>query len=111
VNGATHFVYLLRCADGTLYAGYARDPDARERVHNAGRGAKYTAGRRPVQLVFFQAYGSIGDALRAERRLKRQTRLEKEALVARHAESHGGDPFTAIGGSSASRRRSAQSAC
>ena len=90
VNAATHFVYMLRCADGTLYSGYARDPKARERVHNAGRGAKYTAGRRPVHLVFVQAHGSIGDALRAERRLKRQTRVEKEALVARHAEGDGG---------------------
>lgn len=80
----THFVYMLRCADGTLYTGYARDAEAREKVHNAGRGAKYTAGRRPVVLVFFKAYDSIGDALRAERHLKRQTREKKEALVTQH---------------------------
>ena len=47
-----HFVYIVRCADGTLYTGYARDPRARERAHNSGRGAKYTAGRRPVLLVY-----------------------------------------------------------
>jgi len=109
VNDAPHFVYLLRCADGTLYAGYARDPDARVRMHNAGRGAKYTVGRRPVQLVFFHRYGSIGDALRAEHRLKRQTRVAKEALVARHAEGRAGDTPPAISGSTASRPRSARS--
>jgi putative endonuclease len=47
-----HFVYIVRCADGTLYTGYTRDPRARERAHNSGRGAKYTAGRRPVRLVY-----------------------------------------------------------
>ena len=51
-----HFVYIVRCADGTLYTGYARDPRARERTHNSGRGAKYTAGRRPVRLVYQEAF-------------------------------------------------------
>ena len=46
-----HFVYMVRCADGTLYTGYARDPRRREQVHNSGRGAHYTACRRPVHLV------------------------------------------------------------
>ena len=58
-----HFVYIVRCADGTLYTGYARDPIARERAHNTGRGAKYTAGRRPVQLVYQEAFRSAGKAL------------------------------------------------
>jgi putative endonuclease len=78
-----HFVYIVRCADGTLYTGYARDPDAREKVHNNGRGARYTAGRRPVRLVYWESFESIGDALRRERQLKRLRRARKEALLNR----------------------------
>jgi predicted GIY-YIG superfamily endonuclease len=78
-----HFVYIVRCADGTLYTGYARDPHARERLHNRGRGARYTAGRRPVSLVYWEQCQSIGDALRRERQLKRLRREGKEALLNR----------------------------
>lgn len=77
-----HFVYIVRCADGTLYTGYARDPQKREEVHNDGRGARYTAGRRPVRLVYFEACGSAGEALRREYRLKRWSRARKESLIA-----------------------------
>ncbi len=76
-----HFVYIVRCADGTLYTGYARDPDARARAHNAGRGARYTAGRRPVVLVYAEPCASLGNALRRERQLKRLTRARKESLI------------------------------
>jgi CheY-like chemotaxis protein/predicted GIY-YIG superfamily endonuclease len=76
-------VYIVRCADGTLYTGYARDPQAREKAHNEGRGAKYTAGRRPVALVYSEACESAGDALRRERQLKRESRAAKEALIRR----------------------------
>jgi putative endonuclease len=75
-------VYIVRCADGTLYTGYARDPRARENAHNRGRGARYTAGRRPVALVYSEAFESIGDALRRERQLKRLRRARKEAMIA-----------------------------
>lgn len=77
-----HYVYILRCADGTLYTGYARDPYAREAAHNAGRGARYTSGRRPVCLVYVEARPSHGDALRREREIKRSSRAEKRALIA-----------------------------
>ena len=76
-----HFVYIVRCADGTLYTGYARDPIIRVRAHNSGRGAKYTAGRRPVRLVYQQAFRSIGRALAREYAVKQLTRAQKEALV------------------------------
>ena len=76
-----HFVYIVRCADGTLYTGYARDPRARERVHNSGRGAKYTAGRRPVRLVYQEAFRSVGKALAREYAVKQLTRAQKDALV------------------------------
>jgi putative endonuclease len=77
-----HFAYIVRCADGTLYTGYARDPVKRAEAHNAGKGARYTAGRRPVALVYWEAFQSVGDALRRERQLKRLRRTVKEALIA-----------------------------
>ncbi|MGB7219995.1 MAG: GIY-YIG nuclease family protein [Vicinamibacterales bacterium] len=80
-----HFVYIVRCADGTLYTGYARDPCKRVHIHNAGRGARYTSGRRPVALVFVERCTSIGAALRREHQLKRWSRTRKEALIARAA--------------------------
>lgn len=76
------FVYILRCADGTLYTGCARDPRAREEAHNKGRGARYTSGRRPVSLVYAEECNSPGEALRREHQVKRWTRAKKEALIA-----------------------------
>ena len=75
------FVYLLRCADGTLYAGSTTDVEARARAHNGGRGARYTSGRRPVELVYREACESRSAALRREHALKRLTRSEKETLI------------------------------
>jgi putative endonuclease len=82
-SASVHFVYIVRCADGTLYTGYARDPGGRAEVHNTGRGARYTAGRRPVQLVYSETFETHGDALRRERQIKRLPRTGKEALIAR----------------------------
>lgn len=75
-----HFAYLLRCADNTFYAGSTNDLQAREARHNAGRGGKYTAGRRPVQIVFSESFESQREAMARERELKKLTREEKEAL-------------------------------
>ena len=76
-----HHVYIVRCADGSLYTGYAKDPEKRVGQHNARRGAKYTAGRRPVCLVYTEAFRSRGAALSREIELKRWTRQKKEALL------------------------------
>jgi putative endonuclease len=76
-----HFVYMVRCSDGTLYTGYARDPQKREQVHNTGRGAKYTSRRRPVSLVYSEACASLSEALKREHTLKSLSRGEKEALL------------------------------
>ena len=81
-NPLVHFVYIVRCADGTLYTGHALDPQEREKMHNAGRGAHYTACRRPVVLVYAESFESRGDALKREHQLKRCTRAMKEALIA-----------------------------
>jgi putative endonuclease len=72
---------MLRCADGTLYTGYTINLKARVVAHNAGRGAKYTRGRRPVALVYSRGFRSIGKALAREYALKQLTRAEKEALI------------------------------
>jgi putative endonuclease len=76
-----HFVYIVRCRDGTLYTGYARDPHDRERVHNTGRGARYTSGRRPVALAYAESFDSRSEALKREYQLKRWPRARKEALI------------------------------
>ncbi len=74
-------VYIVRCADGTLYTGYALDVEQRCAAHNAGRGARYTAGRRPVTVVYSEACETVGEALKREYALKRLSRAEKETLI------------------------------
>ena len=76
------FVYLVRCVDGTFYAGYAEDVQKRVAAHNAGRGAKYTRARRPVTLVYTEELPDKSQALRREAQLKKLTHAEKERLAA-----------------------------
>ena len=76
-----YFVYIVRCADGTLYTGTAKDPQARARAHNEGRGARYTSGRRPVTMVYAESCASRSLALKREHLVKRLTRAQKESLV------------------------------
>lgn len=87
-----HYVYILRCADGTLYTGYTTDRKARVAVHNAGRGAKYTRGRLPVTLVYSRGFRSVGKALAREYAIKQLTRAQKEALIARPRIKDGSSP-------------------
>jgi putative endonuclease len=75
-------VYIVRCADGTLYTGYAVDPASRVSVHNDGRGARYTACRRPVTLVYSESFDSKSAALKREFQLKRWSRKKKDVLIA-----------------------------
>ena len=93
---AVHFVYIVRCVDGTLYTGYARDPKKRTEAHNAGKGAKYTATRLPVRLIYSEACDSRSAALKREYQLKCLTRIEKEALV-RNAKNRRARIRTAVG--------------
>ena len=76
------YVYMVRCVDGTLYTGYARDPHVRVQVHNSGKGAKYTRSRLPVCLVYVEQCESLSAALKRERQLKPWSRAMKEALIA-----------------------------
>jgi putative endonuclease len=79
---ASHFVYIVRCSDGSLYTGYTTDVERRVAEHNAGAGAKYTRGRRPVQLVYAEAHATISDAMRREYAIKQWRREKKERLLA-----------------------------
>jgi putative endonuclease len=77
------FVYVLRCADGSLYCGWTPDVEARLAAHASGRGARYTRSRLPVELVWSQRMPDRTAARREEARIKRLSRPEKLALVAR----------------------------
>jgi putative endonuclease len=76
-----HYVYVLRCADDTLYTGYTTDVDRRVAEHDAGEGAKYTRGRTPVELVHVEAFDSKSAALSREHEIKSMSRARKESLV------------------------------
>lgn len=80
-RGSPWFVYIIRCADKTLYTGTTTDVAARAAAHNSGRGAKYTAARRPVKVVYTEAAGSRSAALKREYAIKAMTRAAKLALV------------------------------
>ena len=72
---------MLRCGDGSLYTGIAKDLERRLAQHRAGRASRYTRSRLPVALVWSREIESWGDALREEIRIKRLSRAEKEALA------------------------------
>ena len=76
-----HYFYLARCSDGSLYAGTCLDLAERERLHSSGKGAKYTRGRGPVEMVYHEAYATLGEARRREVQVKRLPKAAKERLV------------------------------
>ena len=77
------YTYIVECSDGTLYTGWAKDVQARVQAHNAGRGARYTRGRRPVRLRYYERHPDRRAAMRRERKMKRLSRRQKLALIAR----------------------------
>ena len=74
-------VYILRCADGTLYTGIAPDVEKRLALHNAGKGAKYTRGRGPVELVYQEQWEDRASASKREYAIKQLSRTEKLRLI------------------------------
>lgn len=72
-----HYVYMVCCANGTLYTGYTSNVERRIALHNAGKGARYTRSHRPVTLVATWTFNTKGEALRAERELKHLPREQK----------------------------------
>lgn len=82
-QGRSHFMYVLICVDETLYTGYTTDLQKRIEAHNAGKGAKYTAARRPVRLLAHAAFETKHEAMSAEYHFKQLSRAEKLSLIER----------------------------
>ncbi len=84
-----NITYILRCSDGTLYTGWTNQLDKRLNDHNEGRGAKYTRGRRPVELAYQEMYDTKQEAMQREARIKKMTRKEKEKLIEAYQRENG----------------------
>ena len=79
------YMYVVECADGTLYTGYTTDVERRLKTHNAGKGAKYTRNRLPVKLLYQEAFSSKQEAMSAEALFKKRlTRQEKLDYITEH---------------------------
>ncbi|GAB1613785.1 MULTISPECIES: GIY-YIG nuclease family protein [Mammaliicoccus] len=76
-----HYTYILECKDQTLYTGYTTDLERRLKVHNDGKGAKYTKIRRPVKLVYHEEFDNKSEALKREYALKQLSRKQKLLLI------------------------------
>ena len=79
--GNKHYVYILRCKDGTLYTGYTNDIKRRLKMHELGKGAKYTRGRGPFELLYTEQFDCKETAMQHEYEIKQLTRNEKLALI------------------------------
>jgi putative endonuclease len=76
-----YFVYIVECVDQTLYTGWTTNVERRLKIHNAGRGARYTRERGPVRLVYLEEVSSRSAALKRELAIKRLQRADKLKLV------------------------------
>ncbi len=76
-----NYTYLLKCADDTLYCGWTNQLDKRLKAHNEGKGAKYTRGRRPVSLAYYEIFETKEEAMKREAAIKRLSRKDKLDLV------------------------------
>ena len=92
----SHYMYVLECADGSLYTGYAVDVQARLAAHNAGKGAKYTRARLPVSLLAYAEFASKHDAMHAEYIFKQLSRNEKDVLLSSASHSNFAEALTSI---------------
>ena len=81
VQQQNNYVYIVRCSDQTLYTGWTNQLEKRIEAHNAGKGAKYTKARRPVELVYFETFEHKREALKREYQIKQLKRSEKEKLI------------------------------
>ena len=78
-----HFVYLLRCADSSLYCGYTVDLEKRIKTHSLGKASKYTRAHLPIELVYKEELSSKSAALKREYEIKQFSKKEKEELACR----------------------------
>lgn len=76
-----NYVYILRCSDDTLYTGWTNDLEKRIKAHSNGTGAKYTRGRGPVELVYFEEFDDKKEAMKREYEIKKYSRIKKQWLI------------------------------
>lgn len=80
-NKHRHFIYMLKCGDNTIYTGYTNDLEKRLAMHESGKGAKYTRGRGPLELVYLEEFPDKVSAMRQEYQIKKLTRAKKEQII------------------------------
>lgn len=76
-----NYVYILKCSDGSLYTGWTNNLEKRLRMHNTGKGAKYTRGRLPLELIYYEAYENKIFAMKREYEIKKISRRKKLDLI------------------------------
>ncbi|KAA0543742.1 GIY-YIG nuclease family protein [Bacillus sp. BGMRC 2118] len=76
-----HYFYVVKCSDGSLYAGYTNDLHKRVTMHNNGKGAKYTRSRTPVNLIYHEVYELKNEAMSKEYAFKQLSRKQKESFL------------------------------
>ena len=76
-----NYVYILKCGDDSLYTGWTNNLEKRFKDHCSGRGAKYTKGRCPLELVYYEEFEDKSGAMKREYEIKRLTRKQKEELI------------------------------
>ena len=76
-----NYTYILKCSDETLYTGWTNDLEKRINAHNAGKGAKYTKNRRPLELAYYEEFATKEEAMSREYAIKQLTRRKKEELI------------------------------
>ena len=84
------YFYLARCSDKSLYSGTTVNLKAREQRHNSGRGARYTARKRPIKIVYHEEFETLSKARRREAEVKRWLKADKEKLVTKSRETLSG---------------------
>ncbi|MDW7668441.1 MAG: GIY-YIG nuclease family protein [Bacillota bacterium] len=76
-----YYVYIIKCSDDTLYTGYTNNIEERIQTHNSGKGAKYTRGRLPVELQYYEEFDDKGQALKREHEIKKLNKADKVKLI------------------------------
>jgi putative endonuclease len=77
----SHYFYLARCSDGSLYSGSCKDIKKREDMHNSGKGAKYTRAHLPVKIIYQEEFATLSEALKREAQVKKFPKSQKEQLM------------------------------
>lgn len=90
----SYSVYILECADGSLYTGYAADVRKRFALHRSGKGAKYTRSHKPLRIVYEEALPDKSSAMQREWAIKHLTKQAKEALIQRSGADVGAEEFS-----------------